>query len=182
MSNLQVQSSGFSLRDQVPERVRDLYMGEAVMIAMKTAQPPDELTITGQVGQTPWKTTLSLQGAKKREGIAVYWARQKIESLMNQHMGNQLRDTIRRKITDLALQHHLVSRYTSLVAVDVTPVRSSSEFLHTHPVKTNLPHGQDYAVIFGLAQGATPGPVHLLAGLFFLILAFGLYRIVKTPA
>jgi Ca-activated chloride channel family protein len=182
MSNIHVASSPSSLIELVPERVPDLYMGEPVMIAMKTAALPDRLTITGQVGQTPWKTLLSLKAAKEREGIAVYWARQKIESLMNQHIGNRHTETIRRKIINLALRHHLVSRYTSLVAVDVTPVRSPAHPLHSHSMKTNLPHGQDYAAIFGLAKGATPGPMHLLVGLFCLMSAYGLYRIVKTPA
>ena len=100
---------------------------------------------------------------------------------MNQHIGNQHSETIRQTIINLALQHHLVSRYTSLVAVDVTPVRSPTQLLRTHPMKTNLPQGQNYAAIFGLARGATPGPGHLLIGVFCLISAFGLYRIVKKP-
>jgi Ca-activated chloride channel family protein len=181
MSHIHVESPTTTHIELVPERVPDLYMGEPVMIAIKTAPLPNDLTISGQVGQTAWETTLSLRAAKEREGITVYWARQKIESLMNQQIGNQHTDIIRRKIIDLALQHHLVSRYTSLMAVDITPVRPSGQLLHTHSIKTNLPHGQDYAAIFGLAQGATPGPVHLLVGLFFLMSAYGLYRIVKNP-
>ncbi|UCE63132.1 MAG: marine proteobacterial sortase target protein [Nitrospirota bacterium] len=182
MSNIQVQHSTPSIIDLVPGRVPDLYRGEPVMIGMKTARLPDEVTITGQLGQTTWETTLPLKEAKKREGIAVYWARKKIDSLMNQHVGNQHPETIRKKIIGLALQHHLVSRYTSLVAVDVTPVRSPAQLLRTHPMKTNLPYGQNYAAIFGLARGATPGPGYLLVGLLFLISAFGLYRIVKKTA
>ena len=182
MSNIQVQTSTATIIDQVPERVRDLYRGEPVMIAMKTPSLPDQFTITGQVGQTSWKTTLSLKAAKKREGIAVFWARKKIESLMNQHLGNPHPETIRKKIIHLARQHHLVSRYTSLVAVDVTPVRSPAQLLQTHPMKTNLPHGQDYVAIFGLAKGGTSGLMHLLGGLFGLLSALGLYRVIKAPA
>ncbi len=182
LSNIQVQHSTPGLFDLVPERVPDLYRGEPVMIVMKTTRLPDEVTITGQLGQRPWETRLPLKDAKNREGIGVYWARKKIDSLMNQHIGHQHPDTIRQKIIGLALQHHLVSRYTSLVAVDVTPVRPPNQLLRTHPMKTNLPHGQNYAAIFGLAQGATPGPGYLLVGLFCLISAFGLYGIVKKPA
>ena len=182
MSNIQVQPSTSSIMDLVPERVPDLYKGEPVMIAMKTARIPDELTISGQLGQTSWETRLPLTAAKKRKGIAVYWARKKIESLMNQRIGNQHPETIRKKIINLALQHHLVSRYTSLVAVDVTPARSPAQLLRTHSMRTNLPHGQDYAAIFGLAQGATLGPARLVVGLFCLILALGLYRLEKKLA
>ena len=182
MSNIQVQHSTPGLFDLVPERVPDLYRGEPVMIVMKTTRPPNEVTITGQMGQTLWETRLPLKDAKKGEGIGVYWARKKIDSLMNQHIRNEHTETIRQKIINLALQHHLVSRYTSLVAVDVTPVRPPTQLLRTHPVKINLPHGQNYAAIFGLAQGATPGPGYLLFGLLCLISAFVLYRIFKNPA
>ncbi|MDX1411987.1 MAG: marine proteobacterial sortase target protein, partial [Nitrospirales bacterium] len=77
MSNIQVQHSTPGLFDLVPERVPDLYRGEPVMIVMKTTQIPDEVTITGQLGQTSWETRLPLKDAKKREGIGVYWARKK---------------------------------------------------------------------------------------------------------
>ena len=101
---------------------------------------------------------------------------------MNQQIANHLHEAFRLKIIDLALKHHLVSRYTSLVAVDVTPVRDANQPLQTHPIKTNLPQGQDYAAIFGLAQGATAGPIHLLGGLISLISAFLFYWIVKKSA
>ena len=42
---------------------------------------------------------------------------------------------------ELALKHHLVTRYTSLVAVDVTPARPDGEPLDSQAVPTNLPHG-----------------------------------------
>ena len=182
MSNIQVRNPNSTPMEQVPERVLDLYQGEPVMIAIKTATVPEELTIAGHIGQIPWEKTLHLNSGEKRGGIAIGWARQKIESLMNQQIRNQHTDTIRRKIIELALRHHLVTRYTSLVAVDITPVRSPTQPLHSHSIKTKLPHGQDYAAIFGLARGATPKSAHFLIGLFCLILAYALYRNVRHPA
>ena len=181
MSNIQVLLPAPSLRDQVPDRIPDLYKGEPVMIVMKSDSLPGELTLTGQVGQAPWQTRLSRKSAERGVGIAVLWARQKIESLMNQQVGNQPPEGIRRKIIALALQHHLVSQYTSLVAVDVTPVRSPTQPLHTHPLKTNLPAGQDYAAIFGLAQGGTSGKLHVLSGLLCLVLAYRFFRFSRKP-
>lgn len=72
---------------------------------------------------------------------------------------------------DVALTHHLVSKYTSLIAVDVTPVRPVEETLLTHAMKTNLPEGQDYQAIFGLPQTATSGALQILMGLGTLSLA-----------
>ena len=175
LTDIRAELSSPNNLEMVPERIPDVYVGEPVMVAMKSASPPEELTVKGRIGQTPWQTALSPQAAAQRKGIAVYWARQRIDSLMNQQTGTRDKERLRQQIIDIALGHHLVSRYTSLVAVDVTPVRPQAQLLRTHALKTNLPHEQDYVAIFGLAQGATPGPLHLVLGLLFLILAFSLY-------
>jgi len=60
------------------------------------------------------------------------------------------------------------------VAVDVTPVRPGDESLESHVLKTNLPHGWDYTAVFGLGQGATDAPAHLIFGFFALLLAAAL--------
>ena len=175
LTDVQVELSAPTDLQMVPERIPDLYVGEPVLIAMKSASLPDEVTVNGRIGPVPWETTLSLRSATQREGMAVYWGRQKIESLMNKQAGSAEIESLRQQIIDIALQHHLVSRYTSLVAVDITPARFNTQGLHTHALKTNLPQGQDFVAIFGLAQGATPGPLHFTIGLLFLILGYGLY-------
>src|SRR5215831_17974822 len=59
-------------------------------------------------------------------------------------------------------------------AVDVTPVRPGDEAMESHALKTNLPHGWDYTAVFGVGQGATDAPVHLMMGLLTLLLAAAL--------
>ncbi len=49
----------------------------------------------------------------------------------------------------MALTHHLISRYTSLVAVDVTPVRPENVPSAKRDVPINLPHGWDYEKVTG---------------------------------
>jgi hypothetical protein len=80
-------------------------------------------------------------------------------------------DEGRRAVVELAVAHHLVSKYTSLVAVEVTPARPEAEALHGHALATNLPDGWDYTAVFGLGQGATQSPVHVALGLAALLLA-----------
>ena len=48
-------------------------------------------------------------------------------------------DEVRPAVLELALEHHLVSPYTSLVAVDVTPVRPGDEALTSHPLADESP-------------------------------------------
>ena len=52
-------------------------------------------------------------------------------------------------ILALALEHQLVSRLTSLVAVDKTPSRPEGEPLKLTELTLNLPAGWDFAKVFG---------------------------------
>ena len=88
-----------------------------------------------------------------------------------EHADLTLSPAVRRAVLELALTYHLVSPYTSLVAVDVTPVRPEDQSLESHALKTNLPDGWDYTAVFGLGQGATDAPVHLMFGLLAGVLA-----------
>jgi Ca-activated chloride channel family protein len=74
----------------------------------------------------------------------------------------------------VALRHHVVGRYTSLVAVDVTPARPGDKSLAQAALKTNLPQGEDYTAIFGLPGTATPATLQVVAGLLFFLLAAAL--------
>ena len=86
-------------------------------------------------------------------------------------------ESLRQAILDVALAHHLVSQYTSLVAVDVTPVRPQQHSLQSHVIKTNLPDGQQYEAIFGLSQTATNGRLHLLIGIGSLAFTWFLWTL-----
>ncbi len=56
-------------------------------------------------------------------GVGVLWARAKIDALMDAARRGAPEADVRAAVLDVALTHHLVSKYTSLVAVDVTPTR-----------------------------------------------------------
>jgi Ca-activated chloride channel family protein len=160
-----------------PSHLPDLYVGEPLSIVLKTAALPDHLTITGMIGQTPWRSELSLNDAAARSGVSVYWARQKIAALMDDQIIGRDDESLRHAILDVALDHHLVSAYTSLVAVDVTPARPQQHSLQFHAIKTNLPNGPQYEAIFGLSQTATNGRLHLLIGIGSLAFTWFLWTL-----
>ncbi len=156
--------------EMFPGKVPDLYDGEPVVVALKTRTVPASVTIVGSIGSSPWTTTVGLKDRPERDGLSVYWARQKIASLMDQQHGQDA-SAVRQAVIDVALTHHLVSKYTSLVAVDVEPIRPTNKALLTHAMKTNLPEGQDYQAIFGLPKTATSGQLQILMGLAAFALA-----------
>ena len=58
-------------------------------------------------------------------------------------------DEADRRILALALDHHLVSRLTSLVAVDATPSRPQGARLTRADLPLNLPAGWEFDKVFG---------------------------------
>ncbi len=169
LTDITIQSGDPTFVDILPNPLPDLYHGEPLTVAFRSTRLPTSITITGNLAGTHWETTQSLIDANPRNGIAVYWARQKIAQLMDQEKDKTL---LRQSIWDIALKHHLVSRYTSLVAVDITPVRPEAQSLHTHPLTTNLPHGMQYEAVFGWPQTATPATTYVVLGIFIICFAW----------
>ena len=158
--------------ERYPERLPDLYAGEPLIISAKTDLNNQTVIISGQRLQSRWQNTLQMDQGMQASGIGTLWARHKIAALMDQQHESGDKQGIKQQIIATALQHHLVSKYTSLVAIDVTPTRPLSESLEQQAVPVNLPHGQVQAKGFGLRpKTATAAPLHLLLGTLLLLLA-----------
>lgn len=108
-------------------------------------------------------------------------AQKKITALMDQmrqkNKGQiEEAEELRSNIVETALTHHLVSKYTSLIAVDVSPARSKEALLDSNALPVNLPKGWDYKKVFGqLPATATNAPFAFLSGLLLLFTAWFLY-------
>ena len=132
-----------------PNPLPDLYAGEPIAVTFKASGSDGVLTLKGNRGGEPWSVQLSLALARNASGIERMWARNKIAALEESRVvGIELSD-IDREVLNVALAHHLVSRLTSLVAVDVTPARRPDELLASGEVPLNLPAGWDFDKVFG---------------------------------
>ena len=171
LTDVRLELPGITGAELLPDPVPDLYMGEPVVVAFRAGTLPLHAVLRGRVGTTTWEQEVTFQRAAEHGGLATHWARAKIARLLDARRGATDDDGVRTAVIQLALAHHLVSPYTSLVAVDVTPVRPDGAGLATHAIPTNLPHGWDYNAVFGLGQGATNAPAHLLAGVAALLVA-----------
>jgi Ca-activated chloride channel family protein len=156
-----------------PERVPDLYAGRPVVVTARLGTVRGELVATGVRASESWEARTVLSVGAERAGVNRLWARRKIASIMDQRARGVPEDEVRSQVVELALDHHLVSKYTSLVAVDVTPTRPVDEKMRTGAVPTNLPAGWKYEKVFGsLPQGGTGSRFYLLTAL--LAIALGL--------
>lgn len=162
--------------DVYPKRLPDLYLGEPLIIKARSKHLSGELKIAGQRGQQPWEANFALNSHAQQPGVGVLWARSRIASLMDSLHEGANQSEVRQSVVKTALDHHLVSKYTSLVAVDVTPSRPLDKDLKRGAVPTNLPHGMQRDMVFGVSmtQTATPAKLHMLAGIFVFLLAAGM--------
>lgn len=164
LTDLQLQAEHTA--DLLPNPLPDLYVGEPISVVMKLDTPLSAATLNGRLGNRPWTHQLTLSKGAAQSGIDVLWARRKITDWQRQGRRGLAADQVRKEVTELALAHHLVSDFTSLVAVDKTPVRPMDEALDSHALKSNLPAGMNAAQV-GLAKGSTPSLWLLVIGGLF---------------
>jgi Ca-activated chloride channel family protein len=160
-----------------PRQIPDLYTGEPVMVLFSAARLGGELTVSGLAGEQAWQARVPLAPAAGENALSGLWARERIGALMDQLRGGVPEQEIRAAVLSLALEHQLVSRYTSLIAVDKTPARSAEAQLKSAALATNLPEGWVYEGVFGeLPRGATSLRFDLLIGALLLLLTALLWR------
>jgi Ca-activated chloride channel family protein len=134
-----------------PGLLPDLYQGEPLVLAARTKQVSGTMTIEGTVGNRPWTVTLPLDAASPAEGISKIWARRKIDDAeVDMKLGKITALAADTRILSLALEHHLVTRLTSLVAVDRTPSRPVNVPLTRADIPLQLPAGWDFETLFGI--------------------------------
>jgi Ca-activated chloride channel homolog len=136
--------------DMTPSTLPDLYQGEPLVIAAKLGSLSGTLTVRGMIGRQPWEISIPVTNAATGEGLSKLWARRKIsDAEVENTLGAITVDEANRRILKLALEHGLVTRLTSLVAVDKTPSRDANRPLIRSDVPLNLPAGWDFDKVFG---------------------------------
>ena len=153
VTHLSVQFEGGEA-DVTPGLLPDLYRGEPVLLAAKLRSVGENVKISGLIGERQWNVDLSLTRAVPGKGISKLWARRKIADA---EVGLRLRSLTQvqadDRITKLALMHGLVSRLTSLVAVEDAISRPNGVELTRADVPLNLPAGWDFDKVFGPRAG-----------------------------
>lgn len=156
-----------------PERVPDLYAGEPVLVAAKLQRFVGEVRLRGRRGERPFEVSLPLTPGASENGIHKLWARRKIAHWMARGTAGAAAEQVREEVLAVALEHELVSKFTSLVAVDVTPRRPVHELLASGNVPNHGPAGFDPRGVPGvlLPQSATPAPLLVWIGCGLLLAA-----------
>ncbi len=158
-----------------PARIPDLYAGEPVVIAAALERLDGEVRVSGMRDERAWEARVPLALNGSGAGMGSLWARGKVEALIDSIREGAKEEEVRTQVVELATAHRLVTKYTSFVAVDKTPVRPSDAQLKLAAVPTNLPEGWEYDKVFGeLPQGATDSRYAMLSGALMMLFALAM--------
>lgn len=160
-SDISLQWSGPAPLESYPERVPDLYGDEPIVLLLKLdpggAAPT--LTVRGRGPDGPAQLPpITPQAVPVDAGLGVRWAREKVESLIDSLPRGGDLETVKRDVTALGLKFHLVTAYTSLIAIDKTPSEASL---------TDVQIGGDGSV---LPQGGTLDALVMIAAVVAIVL------------
>ncbi len=155
-----------------PNNIPDLYLSEPLLISAKSKALSGDIEIRGITSEIQWQKNLSLDHHKNNEGVASIWARAKIEDLEDLKISGGNPDILKLEITDVALKHHILSPYTSFVAVEQEIIRPASADLQSTPIQNALPKGHATANktrSIAYPATATTAEISWWIGLFFTL-------------
>jgi Ca-activated chloride channel family protein len=160
-----------------PQRVPDLYQGQPLLVAVNfgSSKPQGEVTVSGEINAQVWSVRLQLGSgadpatATGHRGVASLWARHKIAGLLDEKLAGRDADAVRADVLPVALQHQLLSPYTSFVAVEEMISRPQGEALDSKPVPNTRPRGQSPQG-YAYPRTATTGPAKAWFGGLLLFL------------
>jgi Ca-activated chloride channel homolog len=149
----------------LPDKLPDLYFGEPVVLSLKMKQIPERAILTGRLNGHIWVNAVRLKRSAHQSGLKVLFGRRMIESWMDNEVLGVEKEIVRKAIVDLGYYYHLVSQYTSLVAVDVTPADKLRE------LEFNQQEITKSGSYLSLAKTATNSQIQLIIGFLLLLLS-----------
>ena len=170
-----------------PDPLPDLFIKEPLVVFGRMDQKASgQARLTGKSPGGIVQLSLPMDGNASRNNpsISMLWAREKVSRLMDDYyLGHK---GVEKDVIEIALEHHLLTKFTSLVAVEhiiANPMRN----LMTAVVPTELPEGWKYDKVFDsdkmmeevalMPQGATNSPLLALIGVLLMITASVIYMI-----
>ncbi|WP_223296504.1 marine proteobacterial sortase target protein [Shewanella pealeana] len=179
VTDVDLRFSDGSVPDYWPVRIPDLYAHEPLLVAVKLpSYASSDLLVQGLLAGQFWQRRLSVSATEQAKGLDLVWARKQIAALeLSKQAAN--RERIEKQITAIAMNFHIMSAYTSLVAVDLTPSKPESIEVKPAKVMLHLPSGWQALSTSQssiLPQTGTNSYVFIVFGSVLLLLAI-LYRL-----
>ena len=159
LTDVKLSFEGVEVANVYPERLPDLFAGQPLLVCGEiTHGHTGQAHLTARAGNEPYEVTIPVNVAKAtfHPGITTLWARQRLEDLMDhwrESEGNN-RSEVQKNMIAHAIHYNLVTRFTSLVAVEEVVVNLDGHN-NTVPVPTELPAGMQVDKVFGAPATGT---------------------------
>jgi Ca-activated chloride channel family protein len=186
LADLRLDWDGAPPLDAFPTRLPDLHDGEPVVVSLHLGRshPGTRARLSATAPSGPVVSELAVPAdAPQGAGIATRWAHAKVEEILDTLQEGADPQAVHDAVVAVATSFNLVTRFTSLVAVEETPTAVSAAS-SSFQVANALPAG---AALGGasqdgsLPQGGTTGPLVLRVGFLLILLGaavIGLTRLV----
>ncbi len=156
LTDVQLQVNGTTAKEVYPKEVADVWAEKPLYFKGKYLKGgPGTIVLKGFAAGKPYEQQLKVQFPEsdtKNRGIASMWARAKVDRLMSEDwfgaQSGQANKEIKDEITNVALEHHIMTQYTSFVAVDESAV-TKGQSSKTVNVEVEMPDGVSREGVFG---------------------------------
>jgi Ca-activated chloride channel family protein len=155
LTDLSLEWEGVQVEDVYPARLPDLFLGRPLVVFGRVTSGGGGLVrLRGTAREASFRQELpfALVAASFHPGITTLWARERVEDLLDswrQAEGEEARLEWRGRIVADAIRYNLVTRFTSLVAVEEKAVVNPGGEARTAVVPTEMPAGWQMDKVFG---------------------------------
>ena len=166
LTDITVDWDGLAVEEVYPAQIPDVFAAKPVIIYGQYTKPGSgTLTLHGKRAGTPFERKIQVNfppSEKSHDVLGTLWARQKIEHLMaDDWSGMQYgepKGDLKQQITQLGLEHRLMTQFTSFVAVEEKSVTEGGG-VKTVQVPVEIPEGVSYEGVFGSDRDKLVGGV-----------------------
>lgn len=185
LTDVKLSFEGVEVADVYPGSLPDLFQQQPLLIFGRISKGRvGKVHLTARAGNEPYETTIAFDASKAtfHPGITTLWARQRVEDLMDRwrESDENQQAEIRANIIAHAIRYRLVTRFTSLVAVEEVVVNVSGQS-NTVPVPSELPAGWRMEKVFGAPATGTADAFLETLGIALLVAGIVLFFFVRKP-
>ncbi len=183
LTDLKLSFEGVEVANVYPAIPPDLFRQQPLLIFGNISKGGvGKLRLTAREGNTLYETSIAFDASKAtfHPGITALWARQCVEELMDhwRESDENGQAEIRASVIAHAIRYRLVTRFTSLVAVEEAVVNAGRQS-KTVPVPTELPAGWQTEKVFGAPATGTADAFLETLGLSLLLAGIVLFCFVR---
>ncbi|OLC93552.1 MAG: marine proteobacterial sortase target protein [Acidobacteria bacterium 13_1_40CM_4_58_4] len=159
LTDVRLSFEGVELAEVYPQRLPDLFLRQPLLIYGRISQGRKGVVhLTARAGDQPFEASFAFDAstASFHPGITTLWARQRVEDLMDRWRvsDEDARANVRASLIAHAIRYRLVTRFTSLLAVEEIVANMGGES-RTVAVPAELPAGMQLDKVFGAPATGT---------------------------